>query len=201
MSDPINHAIIRQVMTHLRSGNIRRCLELGFRHEELNVLSQMSVESTAHLLNMTVPFITISIDHEMLARSFERVMAENERQTLIQRAINHGASIHMMMTYFGVSSEEVSARRRIMGLNVKAGRIPQPGEQDSARAWHRWKSLTENAGIDPGDFDSLAGLDLMILLAEETRLSLAAIWDLLKAWYPQGAVRKRRKSAKSSAHE
>lgn len=184
MSDAINHAVISHVMQHLRTGNIRRCLDLGFKHEELSILSQMSVENTMHLLNMTVPFITVNIDHDMLARSFERVLAESERQSLIQRSIAHGASIHMMTTYFGVSSEEVSTRRRIMGITIKAGRIAMPSAEESADGWYRWIDLARSSGIEPSHFDSLAALDVMLLLAEETTFSLAVIWELLRSWYP-----------------
>lgn len=197
MSDAINHAVISQVMKHLRTGNIRRCLDLGFKHEELSLLSQMSVENTTHLLNMTVPFITVNIDHDMLARSFERVQAEGERQTLIQRSIAHGASIHMMTTYFGVSSEEVSTRRRIMGVTIKAGRIPMPSAEDSASAWYRWVDLAGSSGIEPSHFDSLAALDVMLLLAEETNMSLAVIWELLRSWYPQANKNRQRKARAS----
>ena len=197
MSDAINHAVISQVMKHLRTGNIRRCLDLGFKHEELSLLSQMSVENTTHLLNMTVPFITVNIDHDMLARSFERVQAEGERQTLIQRSIAHGASIHMMTTYFGVSSEEVSTRRRIMGVTIKAGRIPMPSAEDSASAWYRWVDLAGSCGIEPSHFDSLAALDVMLLLAEETTMSLAVIWELLRSWYPQANKTRQRKARAS----
>ena len=197
MSDAINHAVISQVMRHLRTGNIRRCLDLGFKHEELSMLSQMSLENTTHLLNMTVPFITVNIDHDMLARSFERVLAEGERQSLIQRSIAHGASIHMMTTYFGVSSEEVSTRRRIMGVTIKAGRIPMPSEEESASAWYRWIDLARSSGVEPSQFDSLAALDVMLLLAEETTFSLAVIWELLRSWYPQPNTGRQRKTRAS----
>lgn len=197
MTDAINHAVISQVMRHLRTGNIRRCLDLGFKHEELSMLSQMSVENTTHLLNMTVPFITVNIDHDMLARSFERVLAEGERQSLIQRSIAHGASIHMMTTYFGVSSEEVSTRRRIMGVNIRAGRIPMPSAEESANAWYRWIDLSRASGVEPSRFDSLAALDVMLLLAEETTLSLAVIWELLRSWYPESNKARKRKARSS----
>lgn len=197
MSDAINHAIITQVMKHLRTGNIRRCLDLGFKHEELSMLSQMSVENTTHLLNMTVPFITVNIDHDMLARSFERVLAESERQSLIQRSILYGASIHMMVTFFGIPSEEVSTRRRIMGVMVKAGRLTMPSPDASAKAWYRWKDLVKDSGLEVTDFNSMEGLDVMLLLAEETTLSLAVIWDLLKSWYPEKTRNRQKRPRKS----
>lgn len=193
MNDAINHAIINQVMKDLRTGNIRRCLDLGFNHDELNQLSQMPPENIMHLSSMPVPFTTVTVNHDLLARSFERVNAECERQNLIRNALQRGASIQMMMTYFGISSEEVSTRRRIMGISLRAGRLPMPADEMSEHAWRRWEALTRSSGLRIDEYGSLAGLDVMILLAEETGLALAVLWELLRTWYPKGDRKKARK--------
>lgn len=187
MSDSaLNNAVLTQVMTHLRDGNFRRCLELGFKHDELSQLNGLSLGDIGALGRMPIRFVNVSINHDLLTRALERLHEESDRQALIGRAITLGASIQMLNELFGVSSEEVSTRRRMMGITVKSGRNPMPDVTETHLTWIRWKELCIEAGISLDDSlenkDPTAILDLMMMLAEETHLPLSIIKRLLEQW-------------------
>ncbi|MHB0818509.1 DUF2857 domain-containing protein [Stutzerimonas stutzeri] len=185
MSDsPLNTAILHQVMTHLRDGDFRRCLEFGFKEEELIRLNQLSFSDITELTRMPVRFVKISINHDLLGKALGRLQEEGARQQLIQRAIQLGASIEMLHRLFGITSEEVSARRRLLGITIKTGRPRMPEVEELHLIWRRWQSLIAQAGIEPeqADTDSIASLDIMMMLAEETGKPLSIIWKLIQEW-------------------
>lgn len=60
-----------------------------------------------------------------------------------------------MAFYFGLSSVDVAARRRIAGIDVRPGRGVTLGDEDSAELWRLW----QKAGIT--DVESADGLDVI----------------------------------------
>lgn len=185
MSDsPLNTAVLHQVMTHLRDGDFRRCLEFGFKEDELLRLNQLSFSDITELSRMPVRFVKISINHDLLGKALGRLQEEGARAQLIQRAIQLGASIEMLNRFFGITSEEVSARRRLLGITIKTGRPKMPEVEELHQIWTRWQSLITKTGAKPehADANSLDSLDVMMMLAEETGKPLAVIWKLIHEW-------------------
>ena len=73
-------------------------------------------------------FITTHIDHEMLGRMLAR-MEQGGCSSSVWRKPYLGASIEFINHYFGLSTPEVCARRRLIGLFVRQGRNNAPDEQ------------------------------------------------------------------------
>lgn len=182
MTEPgMNHAVLRQVAAHLRNGDIKRCLDLGFREEELSLINSLSLGEINHLSAMPVQFVQVSINHEVLQRALERLQEDNDRQALIQRAIALGATIDMLTQLFGMTASEVSARRRLQGVTSKQGRLAMPPVEETHSIWHRWKELCEGTNLQL-EVDPIAALDIMMMLAEETGHTLSVIWKLAHSW-------------------
>ncbi|WP_313026668.1 DUF2857 domain-containing protein [Pseudomonas lopnurensis] len=178
----LNTAVLHQVMTHLRDGHFRRCLELGFKQDELVQLNQLSLSDISELTRMPVRFVEISINHDLLSKALGRLQEEGLRQQMIQRAIRLGASIEMLHSLFGITSEEVSARRRLMGINIKPGRPQMPDVDEMNHLWARWQKLIAETGAKLDRSDPTAALDAMMLLAEETGKPLSIVWKLIHEW-------------------
>ncbi|OLU25470.1 hypothetical protein BVH03_17595 [Pseudomonas sp. PA15(2017)] len=178
----LNTAVLYQVMTHLRDGNFRRCLEMGFDQEELVQLNQLSFSDISELTRTPVRFIEITVNHDLLGRALGRLQEEALRQQMIQRAIKLGASLEMLNSLFGITSEEVSGRRRFMGINIKPGRPQMPEVEEMHQLWNRWQKLIAENSAKIDQTDPTAALGVMMILAEETGHPLSIIWKLIREW-------------------
>ena len=67
---------------------------------------------------------------------------EQQRMQRIDRALVLGGSIEMMQHYFGLSTVEVAARRRMTGINIRQGRCAALSDDENAALWHQWQKRT-----------------------------------------------------------
>lgn len=89
----------------------------------------------------------------------------------------------MMQHYFGLSTVEVAARRRMTGISIRQGRCAALSDDENAALWRQW----QKADID--DASSADGLDVMMLAAEQMDVSLTAVWHAVRSFdAPQTAT-------------
>ncbi|MBP2170749.1 hypothetical protein J2125_003941 [Erwinia toletana] len=176
MIPSINQAVLTQVLQELKEGNVRYCESMGFDQYELAHLSSLSVEEVLYLSNSAAHFLKISVNHDVLRQMLVQVHQTQQQQKLVDQSLALGASIALLHHYFGMSTVEVSARRRLLGICVRAGRNENPDEAAEHQVWHRWQE------IKPDKLDSLEGLQAMLCVAEELSLSLTVVWNLVQQW-------------------
>ncbi|WP_317471983.1 DUF2857 domain-containing protein, partial [Cronobacter sakazakii] len=102
---------------------------------------------------------------------------EQKRLQRIDRALALGGSIELMANYFGLSSTDVAARRRIAGIDVRPGRGNALGDEENAALWRQW----QKSGVE--DAESADGLDVMMLAAEQMNVSLTSVWHAVRGWH------------------
>ncbi|EJN3747185.1 TPA: DUF2857 domain-containing protein, partial [Escherichia coli] len=158
------------------SGYLRRCESLGLAREEMQMLQGLTIEEIHYLSNSEVSVIRLDINHENLLRMLQQARTEQKRLQRIDRALALGGSIELMAFYFGLSSVDVAARRRIAGIDVRPGRGVTLSDEESAELWRLW----QKAGIT--DVESADGLDVMMLAAEQMNIPLTAIWHAVRGW-------------------
>lgn len=66
MIPPLNYLVLFDALHALKEGNIRHCQALGFTFDEMNALSQLSLDEFFTLSRASAPFIDISIRHDVL---------------------------------------------------------------------------------------------------------------------------------------
>lgn len=126
----------------------------------------------------------------------QRARMEQKRMQRIDRALALGSSIELMQTFFGLSSTDVAARRRIAGIEARSGRGNTLGDEDNAEIWRLW----QKSGVE--EVESPDGLDVMMLAAEQLNIPLTSVWHAVKGWHrttprrsvgqsPKPSVRKR----------
>ncbi|MCM6306029.1 DUF2857 domain-containing protein, partial [Klebsiella pneumoniae] len=71
---------------------------------------------------------------------------------------------------------EISARRRLMGINIRQGRSQAPDEEEEIALWKRWQEVK----VD--NLDSIQALEVMMQLTRERSLSLTVVWNLIRKW-------------------
>ncbi|WP_263441927.1 DUF2857 domain-containing protein [Klebsiella michiganensis] len=185
-----------QLVMDLKSGYLRRCESLGIKREEMQMLQGLSLEELHYLANSEVSVVSVSIDHSNLVSMLHRARMEQKRMQRIDRALALGSSIELMQTFFGLSSTDVAARRRIAGIEARSGRGNTLGDEDNAEIWRLW----QKSGVE--EVDSPDGLDVMMLAAEQLNIPLTSVWHAVKGWHrttprrsvgqsPKPSVRKR----------
>lgn len=176
MIPSINQAVLTHVVTQLKEGNVRYCESMGFDQYELIELSVLNLEDVLYLSNSAAQFLKVDINHVVLRQMLAQVRQVQTQQKLIEQALALGASIVMLNHYFGMTTTEVSARRRLLGMHVRAGRNENPDEATEHQVWNRWQELRTEK------LDSLQGLKALMQVAEELSLSLTVVWNLVREW-------------------
>ncbi|HAL2646584.1 TPA: DUF2857 domain-containing protein [Escherichia coli] len=183
MSNNLSQAtngLLMQLVMDLKSGYLRRCEALGLSREEMQMLQRLSIEEIHYLSNSEVSVLRLDINHNNLVRMLQQARTEQKRLQRIDRALALGGSIELMAFYFGLSSVDVAARRRISGIDVRPGRGITLSDDENSELWRLW----QKAGIN--DVESVDGLDVMMLCAEQMNIPLTAIWHAVRGWHTTG---------------
>lgn len=177
MSIPsLNYAVLTDALHALKDGNIRYCESLGFTFDEMNALNQLSLDELFIVSRSSAPFVAVSIRHDVFCHLLALSHQEVQRQQQINRAIRLGGSIALLNRYFGLTSNEVCLRRRLLGISIPYGRTPVPDEETDAGIWRQWhKRRVEN-------LDSPEALEAMMQVTEDLSFqhaspSLTVVWN------------------------
>ncbi|UXZ97269.1 DUF2857 domain-containing protein [Pseudomonas phytophila] len=200
--NPLNEAMVAQILHHLRNGEVKRCLDMGLDPEILVLLQHPSSQSV--LLNSAVTWCRVAVDPDMVKRLLSNKERTDEENRIVQRALRLGATTPMLQEFFGMSPQEVSLQRVLVGVPGRPGRfrdIP-----DDAPLWHRFVQLMDEYRVD--HTDGVALLDIAMMLTEEINappqephtqlpdpITLGLVWNKIQGWltqdlYPTGKQRK-----------
>lgn len=178
MIPSLNYAVLTDAIHALKDGNIRHCESLGFTYDELNAINKLSMDELLILSRASSQFINVTIHHEVLRQILAQTKQEIYLQQRINRAIELGGSIELLNQFFGLSSNEISARRRLVGIYISQGRTRIPDESTDAEIWTLWTKQR------PDNLFSLDALDAMMNITEELSersdaeaLSLTVVWN------------------------
>lgn len=139
MIPSLNYAVLTDALHALKDGNIRHCEALGFTFDEMNALNQLSLDELFILSRASAQFMAVSVRHDALRQLLALSRQEVQRQQQINRAIRLGGSIALLNRYFGLTSNEICVRRRLLGVAIPQGRTPIPDEQTDAEIWRQWQ--------------------------------------------------------------
>lgn len=168
MIPSLNYAVLTDALHALKEGNIRHCEHLGFTFDEMNALNQLSLDELFIVSRSSAPFVAVSIRHDVFCHLLALSRQEVQRQQQINRAIRLGSSIALLNRYFGLTSNEVCLRRRLLGISIPYGRTPVPDEETDAGIWRQWqRRRVEN-------LDSPEALEAMMQVTENLSSQHAA---------------------------
>lgn len=161
MIPSLNYAVLIEALNALKEGNIRHCESLGFTFDEMNALNQLSLDELFIVSRSSAPFVTVSVSHDVLHHLLALSRQEVQRHQQINRAIRLGGSIALLNHYFGLTSNEVCLRRRLLGVSIPYGRTPVPDEETDAEIWRQWEKRRVK------NLDSSIALEAMLQITEE----------------------------------
>lgn len=179
MLDNLNKVILDHIVNNIREGNVNTCHHLGFSTAELSEIQQLSIDEMYDIAQSKVPIAAINIDHSAFWKMVKMAQVNSQERMIIDRALLLGASIQMLNTYFGLSTTKVSARRSLLGIREEPGRKATTTDEQKTRLWELWRQ--HKGSIQ--SLESMEGLELLMLFAEETQINLTAIWRAVESWY------------------
>lgn len=161
MIPSLNYSVLIDALHALKDGNVRYCESLGFTYDEMCAINQLSLDELFIVSRAAARFMNVTIHHEVLRQILAQTNQEIQLQQRINRAITLGGSIELLSQFFGLSSSEVSSRRRLLGITIPQGRTQIPDEEIDAKIWRLWqKSKPQNVA-------SLEALDAMMDITEQ----------------------------------
>ncbi|EAA6844983.1 DUF2857 domain-containing protein, partial [Salmonella enterica subsp. enterica] len=122
MLPSLNYITLTLVLQAVRDGNINYCNSVGLTLDEARELSKLTLDEFLFISKTPAIFLDISVNHERLQYNLLRSRQESHLQQQINRAVRLGASHEMLYRYFGLSSNDVAVRRRLLGVSVPGGR-------------------------------------------------------------------------------
>lgn len=189
MIPSLNYAVLTDALNALKQGNIRHCEALGFTFDEMNTLNQLSLDELFIVSRSPVPFVSISVRHDVLRHLMAQAREEVRHQRLVNRAIRLGGSIALLNQYFGLTSNETCLRRRLQGISVPYGRTPEPDVETDAAIWQQWQQYR---------VDNLESLDALTAMMQVTEnllpnvegLPLTTVWRRIALFEQEAASRR-----------
>lgn len=127
----LNAAVLTLVIKKIKNGNIAHCLNLGFTLDEINKIQTLSANDIACLSESCLHIMNISVNHTSLLSQIGQIKAQQMRDRQIERAIILGGSFELLTHYFGLSSQEISMKKQLLGVESSLGRYRQLTEAES----------------------------------------------------------------------
>lgn len=185
LNSTLNQAIISELLTHIRRGEIFYCNQFGFDETELSAISSLTTQEICDLCESTISFADVKINHRAFWSLVEAVRENTRQRNIIDRALELGASSEILHGRFGWSSAEVSARRKLLGIQEAMGRKRNATEEEENQIWALWqqhKIALKGENIEYSE----KGFDLLMFIAEETQVSLTEVSRLIIGWQKLG---------------
>ncbi|QPI44539.1 MULTISPECIES: DUF2857 domain-containing protein [Pectobacterium] len=176
MFPSLNYSVLTNALAALKEGNFRYCETLGFTFDELNTLNQLSLDELFIVSRASAQFMSITVRHDVLQQILTLSHQEAQRQQQINRAVRLGGSIALLNHFFGLTSNEVCARRRLLGVTTPYGRTPIPDEAIDAEIWLSWKK-NRSENLDTPDALEAMMQVTELLSSREKGPSLTAVWN------------------------
>lgn len=190
----INEAVLSQVLDHMRTGQLQRCVEMGISPEVLSQIQHPTIMSL--LRNTPVNWVNVTVNNDIIERLLVSAARSEEETRLIERAIRLGATTNLLNTFFGLTPQESALQRTLIGVKPPRGRWPELTEDQDHHLWYRWTKLMEEHEVKISD--SLAMLDIAMLVAEELLtdgLTLAQVWSRITYWVEHGLYKENQRAS------
>jgi hypothetical protein len=171
----LNEAVLHHVLHQIREGNYNACKALGIDEALICKLQDAPQKVLSRLAFNHAVWSLVSVDTPVLTRLLDDGANENQ-DSMINRALRLGASSKMMMDFFGMSNSDTAQRRRLLKVESRKGRLAELTEAQKLDIWRRWKVLTRDNNRTTDPLSMQEKLDLAMLIAEEQGIVLANVW-------------------------
>lgn len=179
----MNQALISQVLFDLRNGQVRRCVEMGFTEDDLNILNDP--ETISVLSNTNIRWSNVTIDREVLTRLLNRVEDNENEINIINQMLLLGASSKMITDIFSINQREVAFRKRALKIDKKQGRWQELSEEKDHELYYQWKQKVDKYRLDTDNLIDMAKVCMILAkdqLDQGNEVPMAMIWQAMEKW-------------------
>lgn len=107
---------------------------------------------------------------------------EAELERIKNALVQRDAPVAMLQELFGVGAKQYAVMRKAIGAAPGVGRPSGVAEEDVHAVWQTWERIVGNGRASPEHF---------LQVADETGVSMRAIWRLVQGWKAPHARRTR----------
>lgn len=169
---PLNQAMIAQALHNMHNGEFRRCKAMGFSTSIMAALKQP--EKISLLVHAQVCWCTVTVNQELVDRLLLQTDESALKTASVDRMLRLGASVEMIRSACGLTSQEIRVRRNTLGLPARKGRYSELSAEQIAELRRCWRTQLQLRDIELDDNNSLllASLDI----AEKLGLPASVVW-------------------------
>lgn len=124
-----------------------------------SILRNLSTLDLIRLAKMGEPRISVNVDPLSITNRLKVIEQMNQRDANLDYLLAHGGSNSMLMPLFRVSAQQLSQRRRELGVDATMARRPQlPAVSERERiqqTWYRLLGKNDNSKPTPKHYRSL----------------------------------------------
>lgn len=113
----INEAVLSQVLDHMRTGQLQRCVEMGISPDVLSQLQHPTIMSL--LRNTPVNWVNVTVNNDIIEKLLLSAARSEEETRLIERAIRLGATTNLLNTFLDSRHKRALCNARLLALNPK----------------------------------------------------------------------------------
>ena len=190
--DEIEIMLLRCVQRAIQAGNTEDCLDLGFRMDELREIRAFDVELLGKVSpRIRKPLITaIGIDKHVLQELRRYTRQAREVECTIDSLLKAGAGTSLLEDFFGLNRQEVSDRKKLLGLKTVAGR---PGAKSYSKkekgvVLDLLKSYISSTP-QPDRVLPVNQSNALIGVSELTSIMINDVWKITKEYMGRGEFR------------
>jgi hypothetical protein len=180
--NPLNEAVIAQVIEDLRNGLLHRCRELGFGDAEIEALKRP--EMAYALASAQVQWCSVVINRRAVASLLNGGAREFEEVRLVDRYLRAGISTELLSNWYGLTHQEVAARRQIINWSARKGRPSETTEDEERLLWQHWQESLHTGAASPMDESLIRKFALEF--AEQHQIPMAVTWARIQDWIACG---------------
>lgn len=174
----LNQAVISQLLSDLRNGQLRSSLDMGFTEEDIRLLQDP--ERVSLLSSTSVKWVAVKVIREVMRGLLNRV-TDLEKETLIlDEMIRRGASSKMISDLFGLNPRDVAFRKKVLQIDAKQGRWKELEEETHHQIWRDWQAKIKQYQLDIHNMMDMA--KVCMILAKDYQVPMAMIWQAMEKW-------------------
>lgn len=174
----LNQAVISQLLSDLRNGQLRSSLDMGFTEDDIRLLQDPEVVSL--LSNTSVKWAAVKVIPEVMHGLLNRVNDLEKETLILDEMIRRGASSKMISDIFGLNPRDVAFRKKVLQIDMKQGRWKELEEETNHKIWHEWQAKIEQYQLDISNAMDMA--KVCMILAKDYQVPMAMIWPSIEKW-------------------
>lgn len=176
-------SLLMYAVTCLQHGDTSALRGMGFTERAAQAVGDLTVNQLVAMVGRINPkVVRTSLDDEAFWEFIGQMKRETELERIKNELVQRDAPVAMLQELFGIGAKQYAVMRKAIGAAPGVGRPSGLAEEEVHAVWHTWERIVGNGRPSPEHF---------LQIAEETGVSMRALWRLAQGWKAAHARRTR----------